>query len=327
MRRLGYTVTVHPDIPGSKGHPDFLVERARESFYLEAATIFSGIVAPQRREQLEAKVMDILDGIDAPEVMVKLDFERVGGSMPRTRAIMEPVSAWLRTVDAGDLLARTAIGPPARFTVGDWTIILQPIPRSLKYHGCPDNKLLGTHGAIAGLTDDVPKIRSAVKRKSKHYGTTDRPLVVAVLATNVFVDDRVVENALFGSEAVRMNIQTGETTMVRTPDGLWIGKRGASAKRISAVLMGVGILPGACAAAWPRLWHHFEPTYTLNAELPFATAQVVGEQLEFEDATRSAAEVLGLPVDWPGPEPPFPKCQHRPEDHTPYSSPSADSNP
>lgn len=84
--------------------------------------------------------------------------------------------------------------------------------------------------------------------------------------------------------------------------------------------MGVGILPGACATAWPRLWHHFEPTYTLNAELPFATARVVDDQLKFADATRSAAEVLDLTIDWPGPERPFELCKHRPGDHAPYDS-------
>lgn len=34
-------VTVHPEIPGTKGHPDFLIERDDESFYLKPADLKS----------------------------------------------------------------------------------------------------------------------------------------------------------------------------------------------------------------------------------------------------------------------------------------------
>jgi hypothetical protein len=318
LRSMGFEVTIHPTVPGTTGHPDFLAERGEDSFYVEAATVFSGIVAPGRRGRLEAAVQDVINEIGASNFLITLRYDRVGTTMPKGSAIKGPIEAFLTTLNPDELLAATTpTSPWQTMSTGDWEISFRAIPISLEYRGCPDNLLIGSPGAIAGFTDDVPKIRSAVKRKSKHYGTPDRPLVVAVLATNGFVDDRVVENALFGSEAVRMHIQTGETTIVRTPDGLWIGKRGASAKRISAVLMGINILPGTCATAWPRLWHHFEPTYTLNAELPFATARVVGEQLEFGDATRSAAEVLGLAAEWPGPGRPFELCKHHPGDHAP----------
>jgi hypothetical protein len=40
LRALGFDVTVHPDVPGTDGHPDFLAERGKESFYVEAVTVF-----------------------------------------------------------------------------------------------------------------------------------------------------------------------------------------------------------------------------------------------------------------------------------------------
>jgi hypothetical protein len=321
LQSMGFEVTVHPTVPGTTGHPDFLAERGHSSFYVEAAAVFSGIVAPSRRGRLEAAVQDVINNIDASKFMVTLRYDRVGTKMPRGNALRAPIEAFLATLNPDELLvASPPASPWQTMSTGDWEISFRAIPRTPEYRGCPDNLLIGSPGAIAGFTNDVPKIRSAVTRKGKHYGTPDRPLVVAVLGTNGFVDDRVVEHALFGSEAVRMNIQTGETTTLRTPDGVWIGKRGPSAKRISAVLMGVGILPGACATAWPRLWHHFEPNYTLNAELPFSTARVLGEQLVFEEATSLAADVLGLPPEWPGPERSFELCKHRPGDHAPYDT-------
>ncbi|MHB8241685.1 MAG: hypothetical protein ACYDHN_06805 [Solirubrobacteraceae bacterium] len=314
---LGYKLTVHPEIAGHNGHPDFLAERGQESFYIEAVTVFSGIVDQSRRSRLEAAVLDAIDTVDASLFMVRIGFERVGQSMPTTRSIVDPIEAWLATLDVDDMLAKYPGGySPAkeRIAFGDWVIELKPIAREAKYRGCPDNRLIGIGPISAGYTNDVQQIRRAVTRKKKQLGTPDKPLVVAALAPSGTVDNWVIENVLFGSEAVQLG--PGDTTsLTRSPDGIWIGKRGPATKRMSALLMGTGIVPNTSARAWPSLWHHFDPTYALDADLPFSSARVVEERLVVEDAKRSASEVLGLLVDWPGPDPAFPRCQHRPEDH------------
>lgn len=38
-RRSGYTVEIHPDVPGRSTHPDFLLSRGGDRFYLEAVTV------------------------------------------------------------------------------------------------------------------------------------------------------------------------------------------------------------------------------------------------------------------------------------------------
>jgi hypothetical protein len=312
---LGFDLTVHPIVPGTDGRPDFLVEHAGNPFYVEAVTVFSGLVAPGRRARLEAEVQDVINSIDSPSLMVTLQFERVGESRPRNSAIITPIKEWLATLDADELLKRSEPASYQRFTFGDWAVNLRPLARSVEARGCPRNRLIGSPGAIGGTMNDVSKLRSAFTRKRKHYGTPDKPLVIAALATNGFVDSRDVENALFGSEAVQLEIATGATRLVRNPDGVWVGKAGPAAKRMSALLMGAGILPTTCARELPRLWYHFDPTYRLETELPFSTARLVGDEFVFSDATRSASEVLSLPQDWPGAL--FSPCLHRPEDHAP----------
>jgi hypothetical protein len=42
LRALGFDVTVHPDVPGTDGHPDFLAERGKESFYVEGRNSLLG---------------------------------------------------------------------------------------------------------------------------------------------------------------------------------------------------------------------------------------------------------------------------------------------
>jgi hypothetical protein len=326
LTALDYELTVHPEIPGTKGHPDLLAERGDESFYVEGVTVFSGIVSLRPNGPLQAAVMDLIDTVDASQFMVGLQFARSGSSMPKRSDITGPIEAWLATLDADALLASAETGvlaAPTTIEFGEWAVALRPIPRSSRFRGCPDNRLIGIGPAVGGVTNDVQKLRAALTRKKGQFGTPDKPLLVAALPINGFIGDHVVESALFGSEAVRFNIETRATSLVRSPDGVWIGKRGPAAKRISAVLIGTGILPHSITTAWPEVWHHFAPTYALVADLPFSEVQVVNDHLEVNDALMSPADVLGLRADWPGPEPAFPRCLHRPEDHRPARPPSS----
>ena len=318
LSELGFDLTVHPDVPGTSGHPDFLAERGGASFYVEAVTVFSGIVATGRRGRLEAAVQDVIETIDPHEIMVSLRHERVGQSMPRKVAITGPIEAWLATLNAHEMLAAEPGGivPDKKLIeIDDWLLELRPMAVPVNRRGCPSHRMIAAGPGMAGYTNDARQLGRALTRKKKQLGTPDKPLVVAALATNGFVDQNVVENALFGSEAVRFNVQTGESSLVRSPDGVWVGKRGPAAKRMSALLMGVGILPNTIARSAPQLWHHFDPTFPLEVDLPFSSVRVVDQELEIKDATRSPAEVFGVAHEWPGPEPAFPRCLHRPEDH------------
>jgi hypothetical protein len=317
LRALGFEVTVHPVIPGTSGHPDFLAEREEESFYVEAATVFSGIIAPTRGAKLRPSIEEVIGRIDASTFFVILTFDRLGESMPSTRSIRGPIEAWLATLDPEQVRVHEAAGQEAwkRFAFGDWIIALQPHAWSPELRGRSNNPFIGSRQGLAGPTNDIPQLRNAITRKGKRYGTPGKPLLVAVLATNGFVGDREITHALFGSEAILPQVATGTSKLVRSPDGFWIGKRGAAGRQISAVLMGVGILPHTAAKAWPTVWHHFDPRHQLDVDLPFSTVRAVGNKLKFEDAKHSASQVLGLPSDWPGLEPAFPRYEHRPEDH------------
>jgi hypothetical protein len=103
LRSMGFEVTIHPTIPGTTGHPDFLAERSDDSFYVEAATVFSGIVAPGRRGRLEAAVQDIINEIDASNFMITLSYDRVGTTMPKGSAIKGPIEAFLTALDPDDV--------------------------------------------------------------------------------------------------------------------------------------------------------------------------------------------------------------------------------
>lgn len=225
--------------------------------------------------------------------------------MPRQTQITTPITAWLRELDPDVLRSSPRNRPGTTLRIADWVIELRATPRAPEFSGRPGNRLVGTHSAFAGYTNDREQLFRALERKKKQHGTPDRPLIIAAHATNGFVDDDVVIDALFGSQAVRLNGDNNKSSVVRNPDGFWVGTRGPASRKVSAVLFGVGILPETCARSAPRLWYHFAPKRPLDVDLPFAAARIIDDELRLADATTLPHDILGLPPEWPGPEPPF----------------------
>jgi hypothetical protein len=305
---LGFRVTPNAELPQGNSRPDLLVERGNRFFYVEAVTVFSGIASSETHTALEPRILDIINTIDASNYFVSVSFTQSSTAMPKAADITTPIEKWMAEHDPDDILKLQASDlPTTTIATGDWVFELKLIPRSPEFRSKPDNRLIGTHGATAGFTNDRRQIYRALERKKKQHKAPDGPTVIALMAINGFVDDTEFTDALFGSQSVRMDIATGATTVIRNPDGLWVGQRGAASKKVSAVLSGVSVLPTNCATTPLRLWHHFKPDRELTIELPFATARLVDDQLVLADAARQPHDMLGLTADWPGPDRPFPR--------------------
>jgi hypothetical protein len=304
---LGFRVTPNAELPEGGSRPDLLVERGDNFFYVEAVTVFSGIVSSESHTALEPRILDLINTVNASNFFVSVRFVQSSTAMPKAEDITRPIERWMAEHGADDVLKLSASDlPTTSIATGDWVLELRLLPRSPEFRGKPDNRLVGTSGAMAGFTNDRQQIYRALERKKKQHKATDGPTVIALMAINGFVGDTEFTDALFGSQSVRMEIATGTTTVTRNPDGFWVGQRGPASKKISAVLSGVSVLPTNCATTPLRLWHHFMPDRELTLDLPFATARIVDDQLILADAARQPHDILGLTPEWPGPDPPFP---------------------
>lgn len=62
---LGYTVYIHPPVPGTERRPDFLAQSPGHGFYLEARTVRSPLDSSERGNH-ENVIYDALNRIDSP---------------------------------------------------------------------------------------------------------------------------------------------------------------------------------------------------------------------------------------------------------------------
>jgi hypothetical protein len=298
LTALGFEVDVHPEIAGSPAHPDFRIRR-EGTLYLEATTVFSGIVDEGRHAQREGWILDALNEGKSDNFFVWVHMDEVGMERPTVREVVGPVEEWLNGLDPDVIEAsRNAGGAlPARiFPFRDWRVRLEALPKRPEGRGKHAHRLVGVGPMSIGFVNDREMIGKALDRKRRRHSKVDAPLILAVLGMSPALDQEDVGQALFGSEA--MEIDTGQ--LIRKPDGFWRGARGASATGVSAVLIGSDIQPWFALRTWPRLWMNPWATQPLATDLPFPRASVQAERLVFSEATQPPHEVLGLPAGWPG---------------------------
>ena len=96
-RRSGYTVTIHPDVPGERTHPDFLVEGVGSRFYLEAVRVGT---SPARRGQAQrlADVRAKLRAQRAGQFILSATCHAVGPRALKTGELIAFLNLWLTSL-------------------------------------------------------------------------------------------------------------------------------------------------------------------------------------------------------------------------------------
>jgi hypothetical protein len=298
FRCLGFAIEVHPDVPETTTHPDFKLRR-ETTVYVEATTVFSGIVEEGRSSEREAWMIDALNEVKSTDFVVWLHFDRVGTERPSVRDVTAQIEKWLATLDANKAESAKQAGgplPTETFAFRDWRVRLEALPRSAKRRGRPADQFVGIGPMSVGFVDDRHRIGRALDNKKLQSRVGNDPVVLGILGMSPVLDEEDVAQALFGSEAVE--IPTGR--LVRQPDGFWRSRRGASGTGVSGVLVGSAVHPWSVAKTWPRLWLNPWAATPLDMKFPFPLAVVRDERLAFTDATQRPYEVFGLPSDWPG---------------------------
>jgi hypothetical protein len=308
--RLGYQLEVHPELPDSPNRPDFLLVGERERIYLEAGIVFSGIVPDERRHPVrEGWILDALNRHYDPNFMLHVESDRVGSLRPRDRDVYGPVADWLGSLDPDAVSAeydRSGKLPERRVSVGEWELRYRAIPVKPEARGL-SRRLVGIGPITTGRVDDMEQLRDTLKQKRGRYGNPEIPLVVAVSLAAGF-DDEDIEGTLYGSRAVQFRVdQPGWSREVRQMDGTWITERGPRGERLSAVLTAAGLAMTNVLNVRPQLWLNPSARVALKVDWPFAKWSCTDAGLvSMEPAEPEMAELLGLPDDWPGPEPAFP---------------------
>ena len=228
LNRLGFSLTVHPNISGTDESPDFLACRDDQRFYLEATVsgLKSGTFATNRNEQ---DVLEKLNTLTSPHFRITFDMQ---GKLLRTlgrNKVVSPIKKLLDSHDPDEVQRQIdkhgrGRSPSESIQDGDWIFEawLSPIPPDKRDRSLKRPLILGRHRAK--WLDCVTPVRKTLREKAKKYGNLDVPFIVAVhTCDNHYQSPMHDMEVLFGNEQLYYFKDHPDLPLQpdRKPNGVW----------------------------------------------------------------------------------------------------------
>ena len=228
LTNLGFTLTLHPEIEGSRNRPDFLVRIGSQRFYLEA-TVVGDRSGPFTRSANEQDVINKLNSLTSNEFYLGVHME---GELSRTLGknyVTRPFNELLkshtreevqRMIEEGGMYA----APSRKVEYGDWTLEgwLSPVSSESKRRNAYHEIVIEPFRA--SRTDSASSVKNALLVKGDRYGELDGPMVVAVNPRDEFYSYHNSDmDVLFGTKQLVYSTQSSDSQpqLVRKSDGVW----------------------------------------------------------------------------------------------------------
>jgi hypothetical protein len=296
--RMRCQVQIHPTLPHTERKPDFLVkEPSGLDFYLEAIHTAGASDEESNAQARLNRLYDSLNYLQSPNFFLNIN---VSG-LPRTpvrgreiRRILERELSRLRPESIDHFLDNRWLDrlPQWNFEHDGLRITCSPIPKPPELRGRPGVRTLGFK-TFGGKIDSEGPIKHAVIKKAGHYGNLDRPLVVAVNATDLFLSDRDVLNALYGSFQ-----GWPEPELLNDERGVWGNRNNPKWTRVSAALITLKLRSDKLVVP-ATLHHHPHAARPYSGELTRLPQTSVTNNRLISSEGKTIGSILGLHSDFP----------------------------
>ncbi|WP_139196331.1 MULTISPECIES: hypothetical protein [unclassified Curtobacterium] len=288
LLRSGFTVTIHPDLPDSDRHVDFLAVQGEERFYLEAVMPGGPDTAESNRQ---SRFLDAVNLLDDDRFFLSLLQLEVGPTAVSARGIRKDLKRWLDTLDP-DAVKTSGGWPTFSWSEHGWSAEFGAVPKSVGRRHSSRGQAIGVYAHYeAEFIDNPSVIRRGALSKVRRYGALDAPLVIAV---GVYIHDPDLGDtiaAMYGSQVWGL-AGAGNPQAMRMTDGFFGSKHDPRHVTTSAVLVVNQLQPYHVHRAQVTVLHH---PWTQASRLPAQAFHATEIRLEGARLVRtSASESAGV---------------------------------
>ncbi|MEU4416201.1 hypothetical protein [Nocardia salmonicida] len=299
----GYSVTIHPDTPGSTRHPDFLAERDGTGFYLEAISPGTSSAARGKAART-GQFYDAVNKVKNDNFFIWVTELNTGTKSAPTKKLRGALNSWLSSLDPDELEAEPELWSTHSWSSDDgWSASFKAIPKSVDKRGEP-TRTVGVYPVTVQRVDDAPKILAAIKEKHKAYGNLEFPYIIAV---GVYIMPKAREdtaNALYGYLSHVLTFSDSgeviEETPIRNSSGYFGTPESWKNRQVSAILLVNQLMPYYFQKADVELWRHPDSERPLADDLALPWSEIVfSSGLNELPARISPVDFFDLPEEWP----------------------------
>jgi len=203
FKKQGYDLLIHPDLPNSLKHPDFLAIKEPDKFYVEIKEMRTTSDAERSKAKRMNTLTDSLNQIDSTNFLLsikKITFRN--GNQPSGRKIIAHFDKIIGTIEPEPyrvLLENSGYGGMPHINYEDETVYieLKLMPKAAHLRG-NTGRAIGSYGSYSKIGGDEEGIRDALLRKAKRYGELDQPFLICLNYPSSFLDEDDVKVALYG---------------------------------------------------------------------------------------------------------------------------------
>ena len=332
IRNQGFKCKSHPR-KGSTSY-EFSVERdGTVLFYVECISV-SGVSDKARGANRSfSRIEDAINkSIKSPNFFLIIKVSEGLGPSPSLKKIYPPVDSWLEGLDPDfdyecqrfsdkqsesetPLLSGVleAVLPHLHLTVDGWEFLFLAVPKKKEAR----NKAVRTVGSFMSIphgqrsivrwVDSRKPILKRLEGKSSKYGPLDRPYIIALNATDPYVDDDDIDSLFLGAIEIHDIDSSGEVVQTETVlDNFWFQHGHPSNRNVSAVLAVIQLSPFTVVMKTPVLWINpwanigFDTSLWQGPERVLIPQESKLEPLLIEDIYgKPGWEILRLNSEWP----------------------------
>ncbi|WP_235738769.1 hypothetical protein [Nocardioides alcanivorans] len=305
LLRMGYTLTIHPTLPNSDRHVDFLAEKGQRAFYLEAGSARPSDVATASSARM-GQVYEFLNKMDSPNFRFAVKLVQHSKHPLKPGPLRNKVREWIETLNPDDCLlsdsVRLAELPQLSYEDSGWLLELTAMGRPPWQRGdsavrnvrmTEDDQVWTDEGGIA----------KTLKAKGRAYGELDAPFVVAVATGSMGVTDGDIAALLYGNGHWDSDGSGGAQLKQRQPNGYWKAGSHSKHRGVSAVLVVPLLRPATIAAQQHTIWEHPDPEIKVDELSLWRRAIYDNGMPTFIDPERTQADWFDLDDDWPTGDP------------------------
>lgn len=183
----GYKLKVHPTLENSNKKPDFLAQKDKEEFYIEATTISYLTETEIKKENFKQKFIDELNKMSSPNfwlALEKLEFKK--DKFPRVKKLKEKIEQKLDKINPIDVETRQkdpSTSFKLKFEDDNLIIVLSLFNKSDAAKMKLDLRPIGIQFepvTIKNADEDPDKIIKAFKNKAGRYGALNKSFIICL---------------------------------------------------------------------------------------------------------------------------------------------------
>ncbi len=204
--QLGFDVTVHPDVPETAEHPDFLVKKDEYEFYVEATEANVSDNEKGAENKLNT-VYDTINKINSPFFFIVLtDHTFKTNNQPNGKKIVDYFNENISKYSLAEIQENLKTDYDSRIRIEyndkDIRLVISLMPKPEIIHRRKDIRPLGMLASETYISPEE-SIKKSFEKKAKKYGDIDKPLLICVNSERGFgLTEHTILDIMFGPLAI-----------------------------------------------------------------------------------------------------------------------------